>query len=198
MSKSSSAGLVYKYFKEALLSSRRILVIGCPGAGKTTFAKRLCGILGVPLLQLDEMNWETGWRRAQPEVFLQRMRSAMACDRAVIDGNYAGSLPERLYWADAVVYLDVPTATALLGFLGRAARRRWSSDRNLPGSIAPGEACREPLSLAFLIFILGFRFSVRPRIERMLESHEALKVVRLTSWAQCNRLLGALTREIAR
>jgi hypothetical protein len=147
------------------------------------------------LVQLDDLHWEPGWRRAEPEVFKERLRIAMACERAVIDGNYAASLPERLLWADAVVYLDVPMATALLGFLCRVARRRWSSDPNLPSQIAPDEAQREPVRLAFVAFIVGFRFRVRPKMERMFAAHPGLKLVRLGSWAECNRLLGKLARE---
>ena len=34
----------------------KVAVIGCPGAGKSTFARRLAGITGLPLFYLD-MLW---------------------------------------------------------------------------------------------------------------------------------------------
>ena len=37
----------------------RIIVIGCPGSGKSTFSRALQKITGIPLYHLDMMNWNS-------------------------------------------------------------------------------------------------------------------------------------------
>ena len=41
---------------------RRVLVIGSPGAGKTTLSTRLAAKLGVPVHYLDLHHWLPDWR----------------------------------------------------------------------------------------------------------------------------------------
>ena len=36
----------------------RIVVIGTPGAGKTTLARRIAGQLELPHIELDAINWQ--------------------------------------------------------------------------------------------------------------------------------------------
>ena len=37
---------------------KKILVIGCPGAGKSVFSRRLSKILGIPVYHLDMVYWK--------------------------------------------------------------------------------------------------------------------------------------------
>jgi adenylate kinase family enzyme len=41
---------------------RRVMVIGSPGAGKTTFAQRLAEKLPLPVIHLDAHYWRSGWQ----------------------------------------------------------------------------------------------------------------------------------------
>lgn len=40
---------------------RRVLVIGCPGAGKSTLTRALAETLGLPAVYLDRLWWKSGW-----------------------------------------------------------------------------------------------------------------------------------------
>ena len=54
----------------------RIAVIGTSGAGKTTFSRRLAGVLGAPHIELDAINWGANWRDLnshEPETFRSRV-----------------------------------------------------------------------------------------------------------------------------
>ena len=46
---------------------RRVRVVGNSGAGKTTFARRLADALDVPHLELDEVFWDAGWTKRDPD-----------------------------------------------------------------------------------------------------------------------------------
>lgn len=40
---------------------KRILVIGSPGSGKSTFSRKLAEITEIPLVHLDKEFWNYGW-----------------------------------------------------------------------------------------------------------------------------------------
>ena len=56
---------------------RRIMVIGCPGGGKTTFSIALHGITGIPLIHLDRMYWNADRTTVDKQVFRERLAEAL-------------------------------------------------------------------------------------------------------------------------
>lgn len=102
----------------------RISVVGTSGAGKTTFAARLAGILRVPHVELDALHWEADWVEAQTEVFRSRVREAISADCWVVDGNYSKRARD-LVWkrADTVIWLDFSFPVILSRVVRRTFRR---------------------------------------------------------------------------
>ena len=139
------------------LPMQRILVIGSPGAGKSTLAHALARRTGLPLHHLDRMHWLPGWVERDRAEGLDAVRQVLAQDRWIIDGNYGSSLPLRLERADTVVWLDYPTWLCL----GRALKRWWQ----YRGQSRPDmtEGCDERLNLEFLLYIAQFRSAWRQR-----------------------------------
>jgi len=39
----------------------RVMIIGCAGAGKSTLARKLGAITGLPVIHLDREHWRPGW-----------------------------------------------------------------------------------------------------------------------------------------
>lgn len=113
---------------------RRIIVVGCSNAGKSTLAKRLAEHLGVPFIELDALFWEPGWVEAEREVFRERVRRAIEPDSWVMAGNYT-STQQDISWpvADTVVWLDLGLPTVLRRCVGRTWRR-WRSGELLWGT----------------------------------------------------------------
>ena len=66
----------------------RVVVVGTSGAGKTTFARRLAGSLGVRHIELDALHWDSGWVPKGLDEFRQSVGEAVAQERWVVDGNY--------------------------------------------------------------------------------------------------------------
>lgn len=79
---------------------RRVLVIGCPGAGKSTLTRALAETLGLPAVYLDRLWWKSGWINRTRAEFDARLDAALAGDAWVMDGNYLRTLPRRLELLD--------------------------------------------------------------------------------------------------
>lgn len=136
---------------------QRVLVIGSPGAGKSTLARALAARTGLPLHNLDRMHWLPGWIERDRAEGLEELRGVLAQERWIIDGNYGSSLPERLTRADTVVCLDYPTHLCL----ARVFKRWWQyRGRTRPDMT---EGCPENLNLEFLHYVLTFRSAWQAR-----------------------------------
>lgn len=146
---------------------QRVLVIGSPGAGKSTGSRRLAKALDLPLIHLDRHYWQPGWEPTPPEPWGAKVRQLMSEPRWVIDGNYTGTLDVRLAAADTVIFLDFSTALCL----SRVLRRTLANlGRERPHELPPG--CPERFDRAFLFYVLRFRRNVRMKIVERLAGFE--------------------------
>ncbi|MFM5923081.1 MAG: topology modulation protein [Novosphingobium sp.] len=136
---------------------QRILVIGSPGAGKSTLSHKLAQRTGLPLHHLDRMYWLPGWIERDRDEGKAELDGVLAGDRWIIDGNYGSTLARRLTRADTVVWLDYSTALCL----SRSLRRWWL----YRGKARPDmtEGCPERLDAEFLLYIARFRRAWRGR-----------------------------------
>jgi adenylate kinase family enzyme len=103
-------------------------VVGSTGSGKTTFARSLALILGVPHVELDALNWGPNWTMVDEALFRSRVDAAASGDAWVIDGNYGGRGARQIVWgrADTVVWLD-PSLPVILARLWRRSVGRIRS-----------------------------------------------------------------------
>lgn len=103
---------------------KRILVIGCSGAGKSTFARQLKELTGLPLFHLD-LIWHLPDRtNISREEFDARLSEILAQDAWIIDGNYSLTLEIRLQRCDTVFLLDYPLEVCLAGVESRVGKPR--------------------------------------------------------------------------
>ena len=150
---------------------RRILVIGSPGAGKSTFARKLAKRVDLPLIHLDAEYHLPGWVEPEDYVWDARLDELLGRDNWIMDGNFGGSLKRRLARADTVLLLDYPTILCLWRVVKRITR--------LYGEVRPDAApgCPERLDMEFLHYIAVFRRNKLPGVERNLTAFPG-KIVR--------------------
>ena len=173
---------------EALRERQRILVIGCSGSGKSTFAARLRELLELPLIHLDVHHWLPGWVARPTSEWRDRVRKIVNEPAWIIDGTFRSTLDIRLPACDGLVMLDLPTRVCLGGVL-----RRWRASRRGGERIGSPGGCPERFDLGFLHWIALYRWQTRPTVERMLAEHGShAPIVRLRSRRQCDDLLAAL------
>ena len=66
---------------------KRVMVIGCPGSGKSTFSKALHKKTSLPLFHLDLMNWNSDRSTVERNIFIERLYKTIQKDEWIIDGN---------------------------------------------------------------------------------------------------------------
>jgi adenylate kinase family enzyme len=114
---------------------RRVSVVGNSGSGKSTVARKLAAILGVPHLELDGVFHQPGWQPLPPEEFIRVVAARADEDGWVIDGNYSVVRPAVWARADTVVWLDLPRRTVMRQVTWRTVRRAltrqelWNGNR---------------------------------------------------------------------
>ena len=102
----------------------RAIVIGCPGGGKSTFARALAEKTGLPIHHLDMMYWNADKTQAERELFLARLAAAMETPRWIIDGNFFSTMEARLEKCDTVFFLDYAREVCLDGVEARMGKPR--------------------------------------------------------------------------
>ena len=70
-------------------STRRIVVVGTTGSGKTTVASQLSRLYQLLHVEMDALRHDPGWAEAPDDVFRERLARALADERWVADGNYS-------------------------------------------------------------------------------------------------------------
>ena len=140
---------------------KRIIVIGCPGSGKSTFARALQRKLNIPLQHLDMIYWRADGSFISKEDLKERLREIMAKDEWIIDGNYGSTMEMRFEKCDTVFFLDYPTEICLAGVRERSGKPR----SDMPFQ-SPDGADEE-----FVGFIKSYNETSRPKVISLLEKH---------------------------
>ena len=142
---------------------RRVMVIGCPGAGKSTVARRLADKLALPRIALDGVYWRPGWVECPSTEFREAVARLAATPAWVMDGNYGFTYDLRMPVADTIVWLDLPRWTCVRSVLVRTARGYGRTRETLP----PG--CPERFDMEFLGYMWNFNTRQRPGMVAALE-----------------------------
>ena len=103
---------------------RKIIVIGCPGSGKSTLSRALHKKTGIPLYHLDMVYWNADKTTVEKSAFLERLSEVLEKDEWLIDGNYASTMELRLSKCDTVLFLDYSADVCLDGIRQRRGKAR--------------------------------------------------------------------------
>lgn len=103
---------------------QKIIVIGSPGAGKSTFARKLRDLTGLPLFYLDMLWHKPDRTNVSREEFDEKLQEILMQEQWIIDGNYQRTLEMRLKACDTVFFLDFPLDVCLAGAQARIGKAR--------------------------------------------------------------------------
>ena len=161
---------------------QKVLVIGCSGAGKSTFARRLRDITGLPLYYLDRLWHKADRTHITREEFDRVLAEWLARPAWILDGDYSRTLPQRLEACDTVFLLDYPLEVCLAG----VENRRGAQRPDMPW-------VEEELDAEFLQYILDFGQAQMPAIRAGLEAYRGRRqILTFRSRAGADAWLNAL------
>ncbi len=159
---------------------KKVIVVGCSGAGKSVFSRKLADATGLPLYHLDMI-----WHRADRttvgrEEFDRRLVELMDQEEWILDGNFRRTFPKRLEKCDTVFLFDLPVEECIEGVRSRIGHERV----DMPW-------VEEELDPDFLQWIKEFPEKVLPEMKRPLE-HCGKRVITFNSRSDADSFIEKL------
>lgn len=136
----------------------RVMVIGCCGAGKTTFARHLNKITKIPVIHLDREYWKQNWIRPEQNEWHEKIQELCHLPCWIMDGNYNSTIKLRAKYADTIIFLDYSTTRCLLRVINRMILQYGKNRYDLPNG------CQERFDLDFLKYVATYRYRMRNRV----------------------------------
>lgn len=163
---------------------QKIIVIGSPGSGKSTFSRKLRDITKLPLYYLDMIKHKSDRTEISSEEFDEKLNDILIKDQWIIDGNYQRTLEMRLKECDTVFLFDLPMEECLAGAKARIGTKRED---------LPWIETEEDLETGFRQWIEDFPTQALPTIYQLLEEYRDKQIIIFKSREEADSYLAGLS-----
>ncbi|WP_159723474.1 adenylate kinase [Enterococcus sp. CSURQ0835] len=142
----------------------KVLVLGSPGAGKSTFARSLQTLTELPLYHLDLLWHNANQTTITEDEFDTQLANLLHQPAWIIDGNYSRTLEVRLKACDTIFFLDYPLDVCLAGAKARIGTKR----PDFP-------FIEKTFDPDFYEWIVAFHQTILPQLKPIVTSYAASK-----------------------
>lgn len=143
-----------------MFNYKKIIVIGCPGAGKSTFSRKLHNATQIRLFHLDALYWNKDCTHITREELIAKQKEIFKLDSYIIDGNFKSTLEMRIKEADVVFLFDLPTEFCIEGAKNRKGNR-------------PEMPCELPSNDELIDFIKNFNADIMPMMKDLFKKYNS-------------------------
>lgn len=161
---------------------KKAIVIGSPRSGKSTFARKLRDITGLPIYHLDMILHKPDRTRISRDEFDEKLTQILNKDEWIIDGNYQRTIGLRLKYCDTVFLLDYAVEICIEGAKSRVGKKR--SDMPWVETEFDDE---------FRQFIIGYPEKELPMIYDMLKDYQDKQIIIFKSREQADKYLSKIS-----
>jgi adenylate kinase family enzyme len=171
---------------------KRVAVFGNAGGGKSTLARELAVITGLPLAVVDELQYRPGGVEVPHEEYLQTHATLLAKDEWIIDG-FGGVklLWERLEAADTLIHVDLPLAVHALWVTKRLMKGLFAAPQGWPEG---SPVIRSSISSYRVLWPCHIRLTPKYR-SYISEAAQRKRVFHLRSRRELMRFLESMRKE---
>ncbi len=171
---------------------KRVAIVGCPGAGKTTFARKLSEKTKLPVVHLDFYYHQQKYDyHNNRDAWIKRVKKLIQQDSWIMDGNYSSSFVPRFKRADTIIFFDFPRRTSMHGVVKRRIQYHNKLRVEMPSE------WKEKANLEFLKYVWNFNKSDRGKILTAIKEAGDKNVIVFKNRKQANDFLKELRTEPA-
>ena len=168
-----------------MTDAKRIIIIGSSGGGKSTLARQLGDITGLPVIHLDKVFWNPGWVETPKDIWQEKVKELLKGEQWIIDGNYGGTMELRAEAADTIIYLDFNRFICLYRVLKRRIQNQGKTRPDMC------EGCKEKIDLEFIWWVWTYP-KKKPKVEKLLASLEGKNIIVLKSKKEVDGFLSTM------
>jgi nicotinamide riboside kinase len=87
---------------------KRVVILGRGASGKSTLARRLGDVTGLPVIEVDKIFWQPGLIATPREQWVAMQEKLVAADRWIMDGDLGpyDAVEVRFRAADTILFMD--------------------------------------------------------------------------------------------
>ena len=152
----------------------KVMVIGNGGGGKTTLALRMAEAYGLPLTEIDMLQFQPNWVRTPEPALRQVIAAAHNADRWLIDGfGPWDQIEERARLADTIIFVDHP----IWVHFWWACERQIAAALGEPRLGGPQDCDLRDVTKLMFETIWRVHEQLRPKLVALVEMYAASKTV---------------------
>jgi adenylate kinase family enzyme len=168
---------------------RNILIVGCPGGGKSTLAEQLSQITGLRVIYMDHIYWKPGWVLRSQEEITALITKEIERDGWICEGNNAQTFSLRVPKAQMLIWLDLPRRTCLWRIIKRTLKYYGKTRESSP------QGCPERFDWDFFKLIWNYNKASGPRLKKLFQETEGqLERVHLKSANEVSLFIDAMKK----